>query len=136
MPEETTPETAADARSDAAPSGLMGRRILALCLDWAIASAISAGFFNFNSMATLGVFAAMTLLLVMTLGATIGHRLCGLRIYRLADGGTPPRPLQALVRTVSLCLVIPAVVWGSDGRGMHDVWAGTFIGRWGIPTTA
>lgn len=114
----------------------MGRRIIALCVDWAIASAISAGFFNFNSMATLGVFAVMTLLLVMSLGATIGHRICGLRIYRIADGGAPPRPLQALVRTVSLCLVIPAVVWGSDGRGMHDVWAGTVISRWAIPTTA
>jgi len=34
-----------------------------------------------------------------------------------------------LIRTVSLCLVIPAVVWGLDGRGLHDVWAGTQIVR-------
>ena len=37
--------------------------------------------------------------------------------------------LRALVRTIGLCLVIPAVVWGSDGRGLHDRWAGTDVVR-------
>ena len=43
----------------------------------------------------------------------------------LPDAG----PLRALVRTALLCLVIPAVVWGPDGRGLHDVVAGTTITR-------
>jgi hypothetical protein len=49
----------------------LGRRILALLVDWAIASAISAGFFNFHELATLGVFAAMTWVLVSLTGATV-----------------------------------------------------------------
>lgn len=87
-------------------------------------------------MATLAVFAGMTFLLVTTLGATIGHRLLGLRIHRMADGATPPRPLQALVRTVALCLVVPVGIWDTDGRGMHDVWAGTRIASWGAPPSS
>lgn len=105
----------------------LGRRVLALAIDWAIAMAISAGFLDNHALATLAVFAVMTWLLLATRGATIGHTVLGLRV-RNADGGAAG-PLQALIRTVSLCLVIPAVVWGLDGRGLHDVWARTAIVR-------
>jgi uncharacterized RDD family membrane protein YckC len=106
-----------------------GRRLLALLLDWGIALAISAGFFEYSSAATLGIFAAMTLLLVGTVGFSIGHRVLGLRVYRIVDGGSPPRPVQTLVRTALMLLVIPAVVSGPDGRGLHDIAAGTRIDR-------
>jgi len=105
----------------------LGRRVIALAVDWAIAMAISAGFLDNHPLATLGVFAVMTWLLLATRGATIGHTLVGLQV-RTVDGG-PVSPLQALIRTASLCVVIPAVVWGLDGRGLHDVWAGTTIVR-------
>ena len=105
----------------------LGRRVLALAIDWLIALAISAGFLDSHPLATLVVFAVMTWLLLATRGATIGHTALGLRV-RSADGGAAG-PLQVLVRTVSLCLVIPAVVWGLDGRGLHDVWARTAIVR-------
>lgn len=104
----------------------LGRRVAALIVDWAIASAISAGFFDFHELATLGVFAVMTWLLVSLTGATIGHALLGL-VVRSADGRAGPG--RVAIRTVALCLVIPAVVWGPDGRGLHDVWAGTAITR-------
>ncbi|UFU04855.1 RDD family protein [Ruania halotolerans] len=104
-----------------------GRRILALAVDWAVASAISAGFFAFDPMATLGVFAAMTVLLVGTAGSTIGHRLLGLAVR--TDTGGLPGPLRALVRTLLVCLVIPAVVTDPEGRGAHDRAAGTRIQR-------
>ncbi|MFD1505218.1 RDD family protein [Georgenia yuyongxinii] len=103
----------------------LSRRILALCVDWALASAISAGFFQFDAMATLGIFALMTWLMLSTLSATIGHVLAGLAVRTLAGGFAGP--LRALIRTVGVCLVIPAVVWGPDGRGLHDIWAGTVI---------
>lgn len=105
----------------------LGRRVVALAIDWALATAISAGFFDNDPLATLLVFAAMTWLLLATRGATIGHTVLGLRVRRLAGGAAGP--VQALVRAGSLCLVIPAVVWGLDGRGLHDVWAGTVIVR-------
>ena len=38
-------------------------------------------------------------------------------------------PLQALARTVLLCLFLPAVVWDRDGRGLHDKVPNTVIVR-------
>lgn len=127
MPSQPTPE-GSHSEDSAAPSSLLGRRVLALAIDWAVASAISAGLFDFDPMVTLAIFAGMTFVLVTTLGFTIGHRVGGVRIERLVDGASPPTPLQALVRTIALCLVLPAVIWGPDSRGMHDVWAGTRVG--------
>ncbi|GAA4432980.1 hypothetical protein GCM10023169_39370 [Georgenia halophila] len=106
------------------PAGL-GRRLLGLVIDWAVASAISAGFFDYDPMATLAVFAVMTVAMVGTLSATIGHVVVGIAVR--TPGRGPAGPLRALVRTVLLCLVIPAVVWTGDGRGLHDVAAGTTI---------
>lgn len=106
---------------------VLGRRILALVVDWALAMAISAGFFASSPLATLLIFAVMTWLLITTLGSTIGHTVTSLRVRSVLGGAAGP--LQALIRTVCLCLVVPAVIWGQDGRGLHDVWAGTVIGR-------
>ncbi len=96
---------------------------MALLIDWLAAVSISAGFLGYDAAATLGVFFVMTTVLVGTLGSTIGHRVAGIAIRRL-DGQLPGLGRAAL-RTLALCLVIPAVVWAPDGRGAHDVWAGT-----------
>lgn len=128
----------------------LGRRVGALVVDWALASLVSYAFLGYEALATLGVFAVSTVLLVGTAGFTIGHRLLGLQVVRLADlvpqgvadgRGTSdlaervqgpwfaPGLLLASVRTVLLCLVVPAVVWDSSGRGLHDVAAGTVLVR-------
>ncbi|WP_402464700.1 RDD family protein [Isoptericola aurantiacus] len=108
----------------------LGRRVVALCLDWAVASGISYALLDFDELATLGVFAVMNLVLVASVGSTIGHRLLGLRVRRLDVEG--PHLVgfgRAAVRALLVCLVIPAVVWDADGRGLHDKAAGTVIVR-------
>jgi uncharacterized RDD family membrane protein YckC len=35
----------------------------------------------------------------------------------------------AVIRTMLLCLVIPPVVYNTDGRGLHDRAAGTIVLR-------
>src|SRR5690625_3171310 len=97
----------------------LGRRIGALWIDWLIALAISAGFFANEPLVTLGIFAVENLLLISTVGFTIGHRIFGMRVVRL-DGAAYVGFGRGLARTLLLCLVIPAVVWDSDGRGLHD----------------
>jgi uncharacterized RDD family membrane protein YckC len=109
------------------PVAGLGRRIVALAIDWALASAISAGFFNYQPLPTLGIFVLMTWAMVSTMSASIGHLVMGLAVRTAGRG--PAGPVRALVRTVLLCLVIPAVVWGKDGRGLHDVAAGTVVTR-------
>ena len=107
----------------------LGRRVVALCLDWLLSMLISYLVFDANSMATLGVFAVENLLLVSTLGYTVGHRVMGLQVRVLGGEGRMVGLWRGFVRTALLCLVIPAVVWDGDGRGMHDKAAGTVIVR-------
>lgn len=104
-----------------------GRRILAITIDWTIALLISNFFFAGNSWATLAVFAAEQILLIGTLGYSIGHRVMGIRVVRL--GGPPAGPVAALVRTLLLCLVVPAVIFDPDQRGLHDKAMGTVLVR-------
>jgi uncharacterized RDD family membrane protein YckC len=107
----------------------VGRRAAALAIDWLLCLLISYLVFDANSMATLAVFAVENLLLVSTLGYTIGHRVLGLQVRVLGGEGRMVGLWRAAVRTVLLCLVVPAVVWDADGRGMHDKAAGTVIVR-------
>lgn len=107
--------------------GRIGRRIAALAIDWACAMVISWAFFAYDSFATLAIFAIVQILFIPTLGGSPGHRLVGMRVQR-AHGGWPGlwRPI---VRTALLVLVIPAVIWDSDQRGLHDKIAGTVLVR-------
>jgi uncharacterized RDD family membrane protein YckC len=104
-----------------------GRRLVALAVDWIGCLLVSNGFFGGDPWATLGVFAALHVLTLGSIGASPGHALLGLRLRRL-DGGWPG-PLPAVVRTVLLCLVIPAVVYDRDQRGLHDRVARTVLVR-------
>jgi uncharacterized RDD family membrane protein YckC len=112
----------------------VGRRVVALCVDWFICILIASGFLGYHlgdgglgSFKPLAVFVLMNLLLVGTLGSTIGHRLLGIRVVRL--GGSGAGPLLALTRTILLAVVIPAVFWDRDTRGFHDKVAGTVTVR-------
>ncbi|MDU0315090.1 RDD family protein [Phycicoccus sp. M110.8] len=118
--------------------GRFGRRLIGVLVDWAVCQLIASALFHvplpFRGVATgsdsfvlLAVFAVENLLLVGTLGSTLGHRLVGLRVVSL--DGRPARPFQVLVRTVLLCLFLPAMFWDKDGRGLHDKAAGTVIVR-------
>lgn len=104
-----------------------GRRILGICIDWGIALLISNFAFAGDPWATLAVFAAEQILLVGTLGYSIGHRIAGIHVTKL--GGGPAGPLPALVRALLLCLVIPAVIFDPDQRGLHDKAMNTVLVR-------
>lgn len=111
-----------------------GRRLAAVFVDWLICDLIAIGLLHYRfgdggngAFKPLAVFVVMNLLLVGTLGSTIGHRLLGMRVLRL--NGAVSGPLPALVRTLLLALVIPAVIWDRDTRGFHDKLAGTVLVR-------
>ena len=111
-----------------------GRRLGALIIDWLIAVVIGSAFTGHRPL-TPGsntpwitvVFAAEYLVLVSLIGRTIGMRLFGVGIIAL-DG----RRLQAwsvIVRTALLLLVVPAVIYDRDQRGLHDKAAGSVAVR-------
>ena len=104
-----------------------GRRILALMIDWGIALLISNFAFGGDAWATLAIFAVEQILLVGTLGYSIGHRAAGIHVVNAVGGA--PGPLAALVRSLLLCLVVPAVIFDPDHRGLHDKAMNTLLLR-------
>lgn len=125
-------------RDGAGSMGRFGRRLVGVVLDWTACQLIAAALFDvplpFRGVASgadtlilLAIFALEHLLLLSTTGYTLGHRIVGLRVVSL-DGRTP-RPTQVLVRTLLLCLFLPAMFWDKDGRGLHDKAAGTLLVR-------
>lgn len=103
-----------------------GRRFLAVFVDWVLCLFI-AGAITGSTSWTPVVLGVENLLLVGTLGYGIGGRLFGIRVSRI--GGGHPYPPAVLIRTVLLCLAIPALIWDRDGRGLHDKLAGTVVVR-------
>ena len=99
----------------------------AIAVDWALAMAVSYAFLGGDPWWTLTVFGLMQLVMLATAAASVGHLLLGLRLVRL--DGARPGPLRAAVRTALLCLAVPALVWNSDQRGLHDQAAGTVLVR-------
>lgn len=64
------------------------------------------------------VFLVLGVLTIGTVGFTPGKRLLGLRV--VAEEGGRLGIVRVTVRTVLLCLAIPALIWDRDGRGLHD----------------
>ena len=96
-------------------------------MDWALSTLVSFAFFNDDPWATLAIYAATQIVFLTTASGSIGHLLCGLRVVPLAGGWIGVwRPI---IRTLLICVVIPAVIWDRDQRGTHDRLAGTVIVR-------
>ena len=95
-----------------------GRRIVALVIDWGASVLISVAFFSYDPIATLVIFAVEQAVFLMIVGGSPGHLLLGMRVVP-AKGGRLGL-WQPFVRTILLCLVIPAVIWDRDQRGLHD----------------
>lgn len=104
-----------------------GRRLGAVMIDWLPCQLIAYGLITHGNLQTagnwtLGLFVALSILTVGTVGFTPGKRILGLRVIG-QDGGRLGF-LRVVARTLLLALVIPALVWDRDGRGFHDRLAG------------
>jgi uncharacterized RDD family membrane protein YckC len=102
-----------------------GRRAVALFIDWMTAALVATLIFpqwpygsQPSAFATLGVFFVVKSIFTTLGGASFGQRIMGLRVLPL--GRNYINPLWSLLRTFLICLVIPAVIWDRDGRGLQD----------------
>jgi uncharacterized RDD family membrane protein YckC len=119
-------------REGAGSAAGYGRRLLALFIDWGLAwlavlflVRVFGWKLGQGSLLPVAVFGVEVWLLTGLLGLTAGKRLLGLRVVRL--DGKPVGLLYSLVRTLLLILVIPALIWDRDYRGLHDRAANTVV---------
>lgn len=110
-----------------------GRRILALCVDWLASSLVvvlligtrgwsedpASGFY------VLGVFVLESALLMALAGGSFGQLATRLRVVRNDGTGRPVDLLRSLLRQLLVALVVPPLVYKPDGRGLHDLAAGS-----------
>lgn len=118
------------------PRVSQGRRLLGISLDWAAAYALTLGFFSGGgsflersrgiSGTVLLVMAIEYLVLVSFGGASFGHRIVGLKVVRFSDGGVVT-PLQALIRTFLLVVIITAITFDENGRGINERLSNTVL---------
>lgn len=111
------------------------RRFSALMVDWLacyfIVAASSGGIGKMapnRSLTVLGLFFAEVAILSSLQGASLGHRIFGIRIVRFSDGGVIT-PIQALIRTALLVTVIFAITFDENGRGLHERFSKTILTR-------
>jgi uncharacterized RDD family membrane protein YckC len=115
-----------------------GVRLVAFVVDSIVANLLAGLPYLFGVTYGTGergyaVYAAFLLqefVLVSVTGASIGKHLCGIRVVRASDGGRLAWT-WVLARTVLLGLLVPAVIWDRDGRGLHDRAAGALTVRVG-----
>ena len=114
---------------EAGPGSLakMGRRIIALVIDWSLALLVSRAFFNSDNTATLTFFMLEQWLLVATTGNSFGHLIAGIKVRKL--DGSHVGIVSSLIRIGLILLVIPATIWDADNRGLHDKAAKTVLVR-------
>jgi uncharacterized RDD family membrane protein YckC len=112
------------------------RRILALVVDWFASTFVvilllggvdewsgsrSAGFY------VLAIFVLESALFTALSGGSFGQVVTRLRVVREDGDPRPIGPVKALVRQALVALVIPPLVYQADGRGLHDLAAGSAV---------
>jgi uncharacterized RDD family membrane protein YckC len=105
--------------------------MLGVLIDWLMSYAIAIGFFVEFGEPSMGavvflIFTAQYLIFAALGGATPGHRIVGLKIVRFSDGGMPT-PLQALIRTGLLVLIVTAITFDQNGRGINERLSNTVL---------
>jgi uncharacterized RDD family membrane protein YckC len=116
--------------------GRFGRRVGALLIDGVLTDLVAIAFHVYTPWAdpkpgfhfgVLIVLAALQVVFIPILSGSFGHLCVGLRVVPIRGGYIGVwRPV---VRTVLLCLVVPALIWNRDQRGLHDQLAGTVLVR-------
>jgi uncharacterized RDD family membrane protein YckC len=114
-------------------SASWGRRLIALMVDWLACTGITvlvlgpAGWSGNNASGfyTLGIFVLESAVFTALLGGSFGQLMTRLRVVRV--DGARLGLLPALARSAMIALVIPPLVFKPDGRGLHDLVAGSRV---------
>ena len=112
------------------------RRILALVVDWFAATFVVifavGGVDNWAgdqaaSFYVLAVFVLESAIFTALSGGSFGQLATRLRVVRADGDPRPVPPHLVLARQLLIALVIPPLIYRPDGRGLHDLAAGSAV---------
>jgi uncharacterized RDD family membrane protein YckC len=110
------------------------RRILALFVDWTLSTFIVIAIIGLDEYSEIGAVSTLYVNLAYVVeasvltwfaGGSFGKILTGLRVVPVDGRVRPLNPLKVVARQLMIVLVIPPLVFRPDGRGLHDMFAGT-----------
>lgn len=110
------------------------RRILALFVDWTVSTFVVIAIVGLDEYTDTGgpdqylvlvVYVVQSAILTWLAAGSFGKLVTGLRVVPAHGPPRPINPLKILARQVMIALVIPPLVFRHDGRGLHDMFAGT-----------
>ena len=107
---------------DDLPVASLGRRLLALVIDWTM-SRLVAGLLNpylfiNNDFSTLIIFFLEVAFFTIIFQASAGQRIMAVKVVTYPEQARV-KPQRIALRTLLICLVFPAV-FTKDGRSLHD----------------
>ncbi len=109
-------------------------RLGALVVDWLasmLVASVLAGQSMWSSEAAKWPVTAV-FLVELTVFTALARGSFGQILFRLAVVRVDGRPLsllQALLRSLLICLVVPPLVFNRDSRGLHDLAVGSVVVR-------
>ena len=131
MPRPDTTSARTDETGGAAAAS-WPRRVLALVVDWLVCLGVAQALVaygvldgNPNGVWTLALFVLESAVLTALVGGSFGKVATRLRVVRADGSGGPVGLLGSLLRSALVALVVPPLVFKPDGRGLHDLAAGT-----------
>jgi uncharacterized RDD family membrane protein YckC len=109
----------------------LGRRVGAIAIDWLLALLLARlipgaeyGTGDY-ALATLAIFAFEIIIFTWLTGSSFGQRIVGIAV--VSETGGRLALWRIIVRTVLICLVIPALVYDSQRRGLQDLAVGSRV---------
>lgn len=109
--------------------------MLALAVDWVASTLVVIAFIGTDAyyatgdpvpgLYTLLVFVLESSVLTALAGGSFGKLATRLRVVRNDGTGRPVDLLRCVLRQVLVALVVPPLVFKPDGRGLHDLAAGS-----------
>lgn len=111
-----------------------GSRLAALLVDWVICTVVAVLVFGtrvltgqgWTSWTTLVTFFVETTVLCVLAGGSAGQLICRIAVVRVV-GDRPLDLGRSALRAAMVCVVVPAVIIGTDRRGLHDLATGTVV---------
>jgi len=107
------------------PEASLGRRLLALVIDWTmcrlIAGLLSPAVIPDNTFSTLIIFYIEVCLFTIAFSASAGQRIMAIKVVTYPDQQRVKFG-RIVLRTFLICLVLPAV-FTNNGRPLHDHFA-------------